>query len=131
MSRYKTKREAAEAWVREFDAIPQGMISELMEHNPYGWHEVTISEEDDEPYDILPAWGTMWSFHDWCDNGWFEYEYDEAIKAMSECGFRVYESDDYGYFFGIDGAGYDFYEAHWIPLYEARGLQWHEDDDDE
>lgn len=27
---------------------------------------------------------------------------------------------------GIDGAGYDFYEAHWIPLYEARGLHWHE-----
>ena len=23
----------------------------------------------------------------------------------------------------IDGAGYDFYEAHWIPLYNKRGLK--------
>ena len=125
--RYKTKREAAEVWVREFDAIPQGMIEELMEHNPDGWREVTLFDEDEEPYGYLPAWGTMWSFHDSADNGWFEFEYDEAIKAMSDCGFRVYESDDYGYFFGIDGYGYDFYEHHWVPLYEARGLQWHEE----
>lgn len=27
---------------------------------------------------------------------------------------------------GIDGAGYNFYEAHWLPLYNARGLQWHD-----
>ena len=50
---------------------------------------------------------------------------------MSECGFRIYYSEKYGYFFGIDGAGYDFYEAHWIPLYKARGLKWHENDDKE
>ena len=44
---------------------------------------------------------------------------------MADCGFRIYEQEDYGYIFGIDGAGYDFYEAHWIPLYKARGLKWH------
>lgn len=35
---------------------------------------------------------------------------------MSQCGFRIFRSEEFGYFFGIDGAGYDFYEAHWIPL---------------
>ena len=66
-------------------------------------------------------WGTMWQFSDSCDNWWLE----NHLNEMADCGFRIYESDEFGYFFGIDGAGYDFYEAHWIPLYNKRGLQWH------
>ena len=45
---------------------------------------------------------------------------------MSRCGFRIYESEEFGYFFGIDGAGYSFYDEHWVPLYRARGLHWHD-----
>lgn len=75
-------------------------------------------------YDGLPMWGTMWSFGDSVDEWWLENK--NGLKLMSECGFRIYHSEKYGYFFGIDGAGYDFYEAHWIPLYKARGLKWHE-----
>ena len=74
--------------------------------------------------DYLPMWGTMWSFGDSCDDWWLEE--DDGIRAMSDCGFRIYKSEDYGYFFGIDGAGYDFYEEHWMPLYKARGLHWHD-----
>lgn len=73
--------------------------------------------------DTLPMWSTMWSFGDSADDYWLEEM--GGIQLMSECGFRVYESDEFGYFFGIDGAGYNFYEAHWIPLYKARGLHWH------
>lgn len=40
-------------------------------------------------------------------------------------------SEDYGYLIGIDGAGYDFYKAHWLPLYKARGLHWHKEDKEE
>lgn len=77
-----------------------------------------------EYYSALPMWGTLWMFDDSTDNWWLEE--GDGIKKMSECGFRVYESEEFGYFFGIDGAGYDFYEAHWIPLYKARGLKWHD-----
>jgi hypothetical protein len=66
----------------------------------------------------------MWSFGDSADDYWLE-EMD-GIRIMSECGVRIFESEEFGYFFGIDGAGYDFYEASWIPLYKARGLQWHD-----
>ena len=52
------------------------------------------------------------------------------MQIMANCGFRIYESEDYGYIFGIDGAGYDFYEAHWIPLYKAIGLKWHDNEED-
>lgn len=72
----------------------------------------------------MPMWGTMWAFDSVCDEHWLE-EMD-GIALMSKCGFRVYEHDEWGYFFGIDGAGYDFYEQHWLPLYNARGLKWHD-----
>lgn len=79
-----------------------------------------------ERYDSLPMWGTMWSFGNSLDDEWLS-NYG-GVKLMSECGFRIFHSEKFGYFFGIDGAGYDFYEAHWIPLYEARGLHWHEEE---
>lgn len=74
----------------------------------------------------LPMWGTMWAFGDGCDNYWLQEE--DGLQKMADCGFRIYEQEDYEYIFGIDGAGYDFYEAHWIPLYKARGLMWHDKD---
>lgn len=168
-----TIRDAAERWVHEMNAIPQGMIEKLMQADIDDWTEVTTpsigdrvwvheenesgtieevrqtpdDEEDDEVlYEVeldsgktvfakaddmevgrdtyLPMWGTMWSFGDSADDWWLEE--GNGIEIMSECGFRIYESDEFGYFFGIDGAGYNFYDAHWIPLYKARGLQWHD-----
>jgi len=88
---------------------------------------VVFSKEDDfstDPEATLPMWGTMWSFGERLDDYWLVD--DSGLQAMSDCGFRIYEHDEFGYFFGLDGAGYDFYEQHWIPLYEARGLQWHD-----
>jgi len=167
-----TIKEATEYWVREMNAIPQGMIERLMENGIDEWREVTAPICGDEVYfygDIkggrteiveidssgdhlvyklelddgtivcdaveeefevinengfLPMWGTMWSFGDRIDDWWLEER--DGIRLMSECGFRIYCHDEFGYFFGIDGAGYDFYESHWIPLYKARGLHWHD-----
>lgn len=76
---------------------------------------------------FLPAWSTMWTFGSSCDDYWLEEL--GGLQLMSDCGFRIYEHDEWGYFFGIDGCGYDFYEAHWLPLYKARGLKWHDIED--
>lgn len=73
--------------------------------------------------DILPMWGTMWSFGEGVDENWVEN--GAGLTALSECGFRIFKHETFGYFFGINGAGYDFYAEHWIPLYKARGLNWH------
>lgn len=127
--KYDTIREATEAWVNEFNAIPQGMIEQLVFDHPDDWEEVTIFENDDVPYDFLPIWGVMWSFGDSCDDYWLEEE--NGIEIMSKLGFRIYHHEEFGYFFGIDGAGYDFYSEHWIPLYKARGLHWHKEEGDE
>lgn len=166
-----TVLEATREWVREFNAIPQGMIEKLMRSDLDDWRELTLPSSGDSIYildppdgstehygeisgydsesdlysirlsdgklisadendfevcrdDLLPMWGTMWSFGDSTDVWWLENE--GGIRAMSDCGFRIYESEEFGCFFGIDGAGYDFYEAHWVPLYRARGLRWHD-----
>ena len=88
---------------------------------------VSLEESDfDVEYDGgLPMWGTMWNFGDSADDWWLEE--GDGVRVMSECGFRIFESEEFGYFFGIDAAGFDFYEAFWCPLYKARGLHWHDD----
>lgn len=115
-----TLRKTVEKWVREdINSIPTQMIAKLMQYESEDWEEITIS--DTEFDEELPMWGTMWQFIYSFDTDWLE----EHIEEVSSCGFRIFKSKNFGYFFGIDGAGYDFYEAHWIPLYLARGLKWH------
>lgn len=95
-----------------------------------GDEEIYTSDVYVERDDFFPMWGTMWQFGDGIDEWWLE----ENLQTMADCGFRIYEhtgEDAWGYFFGIDGAGYDFYEEHWIPLYKARGLHWHNEEDKE
>ena len=76
-----------------------------------------------EDYDRFPMWGTMWSFSCSFDEDWAL----SHLSEMAACGFRLYESEDYGLVFGIDGCGYSFMSEHWIPLYKARGLRWHDE----
>lgn len=87
--------------------------------------EIGLEDFEVDRDTLLPMWGTLWSFGDSADDYWVE-ELD-GIQRLSDCGFRVYEHEEWGYFIGIDGCGYDFFEAHWIPLYKARGLKWHDE----
>lgn len=120
-------KDAAVRWVREFNSVPTGMIDELMANREDDWQEVTEGLDiESSYYTIMPMWGWMWQFDDESDQDWLE---EEGIKKMSEIGFRIYQSEDYGYWFGIDQAGLDFWERFWIPLYLERGLKWHERSD--
>jgi len=116
----KKIEEATRRWVTRFCAIPKGVIIKLHLAGDT-ITEITPTKAAQDTF--LPTWGTMWSFDDSIDSQWLEDEHN--LQAMADCGFRIYEQEDYGYVFGIDGMGYDFYEAHWIPLYKARGLLWH------
>lgn len=70
----------------------------------------------------LPMWSTLWSFNDSADLYWAK----ENPEVLAECGFRIFEDQEEGeIYIGIDGAGYNFIDAHWIPLYKRRGLNWH------
>ena len=145
----KTIKDATRHWVDSFNAVSQHMFKRAYaEYGPEGarvvaapYHECedcgsTVSLlhaacEDCGSTELqlpnyLPMWGTLWSFGDASDERWA----DESLDEIAACGFLVYETDDDEIFIGIDGAGYDFYEAHWIPLYKARGLEWHEEEDE-
>lgn len=75
------------------------------------------------PVNAFPCgWSTLFAPRDGLDREWV-LEHADAVAGL---GFFVFESEDYGCLLGIDGAGYDFYDAFWIPLYRLRGLHWHE-----
>ncbi len=123
---YDTIREAAAAWVNSFNAVPVAVVEKLIRFDPDEVREITPGERDEDA-DYLPMWGTMWSFGDSADDYWLEK--GGGLELMAECGFRIYEQEDFGYLFGIDGAGYSFLHEHWIPLYKARGLRWHREEE--
>lgn len=129
--------------VYHYDSRETGEVTNIVDYTDDNgdecyYYEITLdngeiiraeeaNEFEVERDDLLPMWSVMWSFRDSCDDWWLEEQ--DGIRIMSECGFRVYNSYKYGYFFGIDGAGYSFYDKHWIPLYKKRGLKWHDEED--
>ena len=94
---------------------------------------IRVSDEHGEEYEadiydfyiecepIFPMWATVWHAEG-LQSEWIGRNLDK----VAACGFEIYEADDLdGYIIGVNGAGYNFYEAHWIPLYEAQDLKWH------
>ena len=145
-----TVKDATYHLIRGFNAIPQSIMSrydpdrvsvwngdegEVMSYDPDNeTYMIQIDGEDEESeydesevwgveyLDYLPMWSTMWTFGDHYDEEWAL----SHLHEMANMGFRIYRTPDFDCIFGIDGAGYDFYEAHWIPLYRALGYQWHD-----
>jgi len=82
------------------------------------------------PYEDLQLHGPE---HDYpCAHGYMFWDSGERLREdelylVTQCGFFVYECELFnGYLLGIDGGGYSFIDEHWIPLYKALGLNWHE-----
>lgn len=76
-----------------------------------------------EKESMFPMWGWLWSFGNGLDEEWAR----ENPEKVVSCGFRMYEYQPTGtIYIGVDGAGYNFYSHHWVPLYKARGLKWHD-----
>lgn len=114
----KLKENATLKWLDRMNDIPTIAVTRLAEQ---GYQ--TLSGESSSHYcDDLVAWGTMWTFKEELDESWAA-EHPEVFEA---CGFSLFEVEDLGLVFGVDGGGYSFVDEHFIPLYEARGLCWHE-----
>jgi hypothetical protein len=115
-----TKYEAAERLVDSFSAIPTE------------WVKIVAKQTGAEFYGIM--WGTMFLVNDPVDKRWIKSllhpvtdEEDElsGYEEVGDTGIFAFDIDGQ-IVLGINGAGYDFYEHHWIPLYEALGYGWHE-----
>ena len=97
-----TIREAAQNWVREFNAIPQEILVKLMNAGDEIEEVTPMTEEQlEEVEGFFPMWGTMWTFSEPLDDWWLEEK--DGLAAMARCGFRIYRQEDFGYIFGIDG----------------------------
>lgn len=126
-------------------SFSEGEIEQLTPYIPYEGDEVMnvqtceegtiveIKEEtvmvevdgEEEEWDIdlidgidrfsgLPMWNILWRA-----NNLFSYRFIlDNLEAVAEAGFEIYQTED-DIYIGINGAGYDFYEAHWLPLYRA------------
>ena len=125
------KNEAVNRMVRDMTSIPYSVLEKLQKiyyetgDEEYMVEEITPREYVDEyEYGNLPIHGTLWEL-DSIEQYKIEEGNEELIKGLVECGFRIYETWDYGYVIGIDGTGYDFYDSHWLPLYNLLELKWH------
>jgi hypothetical protein len=117
--------EAVRKFANDFNNVPTQLITEVYKNNPDGL--LCLNSEDfmdDDFYSYWPcAWGTMFSPRDWTDREWIKNHVDEVEK----CGFTVFECEYYEILLGLNSAGYDFFEAHWKPLYLSRRLSWHDE----
>lgn len=105
--------------------VDYGQQNAVVDFYTYGENVVALEELEVERDDFLPMWGYMWMVDNPIDKEWAR----KNLHLVAQCGFRIYEDQNNDWLFiGIDGAGYDFFEKHWKPLYLARGLKWHEDD---
>jgi len=82
-----------------------------------------VEPEEDYYSGLFPMWGTLFNPKSGFDEEWIQ----NNLEKVKECGLRAFEYYPTGdIFLGVDGAGYSFMDNHWIPLYKARGLQWHD-----
>ena len=93
--------------------------------------DMTENEIDEAKNELMDQqreimWSTLFEAKDNTIKDWILENYE---KIISEAGFTIIDLSrenegeyETGVFLGVNGAGYDFYEAHWIPLYKIFGV---------
>ena len=118
-------RESVRDLVNSFSKLPDRWIEIVARH--------------DDIWLPLPMWGTLFVPGDDCDarniarlcretepsDSEEEVLLSAGWRKVGTTGILAVEFDDQ-LLLGINGAGYDFYEAHWNPLYVELEYSWHE-----
>lgn len=106
------QNHAEKIWGNYFTPISLPIMEKITDGNLWEYIDVQTHYED-SPY---PSWGTCW---EWKEVGTDE---DTFMKLAMECGFIVIRPTEFtDVVLAIDGGGYDFYEKHWVPLFEKMG----------
>jgi hypothetical protein len=98
---------------------------EEYDDNMRKWQEYqdAYREYESKCEDYYPMWGTIFE----CEDNWLGEEILNNIESVQNIGFIVMDDfDELNVCLGVAGAGYSFYDAHWTPLYDLLGLQWHD-----
>ena len=98
--------------------------------NGYDVKEMSESEIEDAKYELMDQqreimWSTIFEAK---DNHLAEKIVENSDDLISKAGLTIIDNrhnneGEYqtGVFIGINGAGYDFYQQHWIPMYKIFG----------
>ncbi len=117
----KVTREEAEIFFRrDFTGMHQSIFQKLAEaDNLETVKELTqVSEEEQESRGFLPMYGRMWLVES--SDEYLQNKILKNLKKLSDLGIRIYRREnDQGdeIWLGVEGAGFDFYEAIWIPMF--------------
>ena len=97
----------------------------------YNSKEMTENEIDEAKNELMDQqreimWSTLFEAKDNTIKDWILENSDKIIK---EAGFTIIDLSrenegeyETGVFLGVNGMGYDFFDAHWIPLYKILGV---------
>jgi hypothetical protein len=88
------------------------------------WLEENYNDDVREAYEEYdnnyPMWGTVFVAND----NWLSDKIEKEAEKVQACGFGVINSfKNMNAALFVAGAGYDFYEAHWIPFF-TEFLDW-------
>lgn len=101
------------------------MASETSYDDMYDEEELEEARENEELFRVnVPMWYTWFEITD----SWLLDKIQRNAYEVSSLGFTLIYHNNELWGLGIDGAGYDFYEHHWIPLYRWLEFTWHEED---
>ena len=115
-------KEAVRLWVdRDFSSISTELIKKAYKDNP---EELELLSSEYPELDWPAGWGSLFHPDNRLDEEWIR----NNIDIVESIGFSVYDAEETGILLGVDGMGYCFFDAHWTPLYKARGLHWHSED---
>ena len=101
-----------------------------LKDNGYDVKEMSESEIEDAKYELMDQqreimWSTIFESK---DNHLAEKIVENSDDLISKAGLTIIDNrhnneGEYqtGVFIGINGAGYDFYQQHWIPMYKIFG----------
>ena len=108
-----------ERFHQEFNSIPLSLVEkaypDLYEYTvtPHDYYE-----GDDDPEPLYPMWDTVFEAND-------TYLNDKLlglVEELAEIGLYLLDGfDELNCCVFVQGGGYDFYEAHWIPMFQLLG----------
>jgi len=104
----------------EFFEESKSELTEQEKEEFFKWVEDTRAYDDyrygDFQSNHYPMWSTVWKCDEFYINS--DYMHTDNLYAL---GIGVCQDKDENYYLFIAGAGYSFYDAHWIPLFEKIG----------
>ena len=127
-----TEIEAVERFINDwFDCFPAGEMRKKFADTWFdAWEFLGNDYYGTYGHVNEPMWNTWFIPAGGYTYGWIENHQEE----VADCGFTIIiNPGDYcgaGSLFaiGVDGCGYSFMNEHFLPLYRAMGLKWHDEE---